>query len=351
VALPPGEQVEHLGRKCVRYDNRDGARLVVADTSPLTDGWVEAELAVGPERSFHGVVWRVLDDENYESFFVRPHQVGNPDAIQYTPVFNGVSSWQLYHGPGYWAPTTFPIDAWFRIRVSFAGSRGEVELADSHDPVLAIGNLRLPARPGGVGVLVGGENLHVASLRWGSDTELRADAPPAAPRAPGTVPAWWISDAFGEGVDAPLEGRRWTRLESEPSGLVDLARANRLSERANTVYARTVIRATRAGPVLLELGFSDRVVLSLNGRRIFRGEDAYRSRDYRFLGSIGYYDGLYLDLATGNNELVAAVSEDFGGWGIQARVVEADGISFPPPTDHACGGHEAAGAPLWSMFR
>ncbi len=89
----------------------------------LEDGWVELELAVGAERSFHGIVWRAADDRNYESFFVRPHQVGNPDAVQYTPVTNGVSSWQLYHGDGFWAPLTFPVGDWFRIRVSFAGER------------------------------------------------------------------------------------------------------------------------------------------------------------------------------------------------------------------------------------
>jgi hypothetical protein len=39
-----------------------------------------------------------------------------------------------------------------------------------------------------------------------------------------------------------------------------------------------------------------------------------------FLGSIGWYDTLYLPLAAGGNELVVAVAEDFGGWGVQARL-------------------------------
>jgi hypothetical protein len=52
----------------------------------------------------------------------QPHQVGNPDAVQYA-VFHGVSSWQLYHGPGFWAPIAFPLDEWFRIRVVFQRAR------------------------------------------------------------------------------------------------------------------------------------------------------------------------------------------------------------------------------------
>ena len=62
------------------------------------------------------------------------------------------------------------------------------------------------------------------------------------------------------------------------------------------------------------------MVVFLNGERLFRGSDGYRSRDYRFLGSIGWYDTVYLPLDEGENELLVAVSEDFGGWGIQARL-------------------------------
>ena len=78
----------------------------------------------------------------------------------------------------------------------------------------------------------------------------------------------------------------------------------------------------------LELGFSDRAVVFLNGRALYRGDDTYRSRDYRFLGSIGYYDTLFLPLVAGVNDLVIAVSEDFGGWGVQARLA---GLTGGPP--------------------
>ena len=84
------EPTEHLGRPCVRLESTTGTLAGVE----LLDGVIEVELAVGRERGFHGVVWRVQDPENCESFFVRPHQMGNPDAVQYTPVFNGVSAWQ-----------------------------------------------------------------------------------------------------------------------------------------------------------------------------------------------------------------------------------------------------------------
>ena len=124
-AAPP-RTTNHLGRACSLVESSRGT---VADVE-LLDGAIEVDFAVGPERGFHGLVWRLQDDENFESFFLRPHQVGNPDAVQYTPVWNGISSWQLYHGPGFWAPIQFPLGAWFSVRVVFSGTRAEAYLGD-----------------------------------------------------------------------------------------------------------------------------------------------------------------------------------------------------------------------------
>jgi hypothetical protein len=324
---------EHLGRRCVRLTGSG----TIEDVE-LVDGLIEVDLAVGPERGFHGVVWRARDDENFESFFVRPHQVGNPDAVQYTPVFNGISSWQLYHGPGFWAPVSFPLEAWFRLRVVFRGERAEVYVGDMDEPALAIRELKGPVASGRVGVFAGGPAIHVAGFAYDTSgsVALRGAAPPPVASLDGVVPAWWVSDAFaeealgrGSALDRGLLGARtWSRLTSEPAGLADLSRVNRLRDGRNTVFARCAIRSTRAQARRLSLGFSDRAVVYLNGRALYEGDDTYRSRDYRFLGSIGWFDTLHLPLEEGVNELVVAVSEDLGGWGVQARLDDLAGITF-----------------------
>jgi hypothetical protein len=322
----------HRGRDCIRLEG--AATLAGVE---LVDGAIEVELSAGPERGFHGLSWRIRDDENFESFFVRPHQVGNPDAVQYTPVFNGISSWQLYHGPGFWAPIEFPLDDWFRIRVVFSGDRAEVYVADLDRPALVVGELKGPVEPGHVGVFAG-PAVYMAGFAYDDTGSVPLREPRPAPATPitGVVPAWWISDAYPEEatetavtLDGELVARRtWTRLTSEPSGLVDLSRVNGVGEGRDTTLARAVVGSARRQTKRLELGFSDRAVVFLNGRAVYRGDNAYRSRDYRFLGSIGYYDTLYLPLEEGDNELVVAVSETFGGWGIQARFPDLDGLSF-----------------------
>jgi hypothetical protein len=304
----------HRGRDCVVAS---GFGVVLADVE-LEDGAVALDLAVGAERAFHGVVWRARDTANYESFFVRPHQVGNPDAVQYTPVFNDISCWQLYHGDGFWAPAEFPLDERFRIRVVFAGGSAEVEVGGER--ALLCG-LKAPVESGRIGVLVGGPDVHLSEFVYNPGAR-PASRPSPAPAHNGVLRSWEVSDAFAEAVgERALTGERsWTRIESEPSGLVNLARVQGIRDGDNTALARTTIEAARAGPRLLEFGFSDRAVVYLNSRPLFSGDDTYRSRDYRFLGGIGWYDAVYLPLEEGANELVIAVSEDFGGWGVQARL-------------------------------
>jgi len=319
---------EHRGRACVRLASDLSGLLATLPDVALADGVVEADLLVGPERKFPGVVWRVEDEENFESFFVRPHQVGNPDAIQYTPVFNGVSGWQLYHGEGFGAQIEFPLDGWFTVRVVFSGSRAQAYVADLERPALQIRELKRTPAAGGVGLLAGGPAVHVA--RFAYDTAAPVLEPLDGPMpAQGVIRTWLVSDAFPESELAPtpiLEGRAWTPLASEPIGLADLARINGIHDGRNTVYARAVIRSRTAQTKELVFGFSDRVVVFANGRRLYAGDYTYRSRDYRFLGTIGWFDRVYVPLEAGENELVFAVSEDFGGWGVQARFPDAAGL-------------------------
>ena len=322
------EVVEREGRRCLRFP--EGFETPTLDGIELGDGVIEADLLVPAERTFHGVVWHAAGDD-YESFFVRPHQAGNPDAIQYTPVTNGVSAWQLYHGPGYWSPIRFPVEAWFTIRIELAGQRADVYVDNPAAATLVIRSQKLDRRSGGVGVLLSGPGLHVARFAIGRERPtLRGTPLPETPAHAGTIGAWEVSDAFPEAAlagavrlpEALLRARTWTPLTSESTGLANLGRVNGVVADRDTVLARASIHVERAGTRRLEFGFSDRAVAFLNGRALFAGDETYRNRDYRFLGSIGWWHALYLPLEAGDNDLVIAVSESFGGWGVQARLLE-----------------------------
>lgn len=325
----------HLGRESLFLK---GGTATVAGAC-FADGWIEFDIAFTGERGFMGGVWRVQDPRNYEEFYLRPHQSGNPDATQYTPVFNGVSGWQLYHGEKYAVPVIHRFDEWMRVRILFAGAQAEIYVEDMDRPLLFVDGLKRGAGPGSVGISAGnGAPAHFSNFSFAATGSPGIQGRPGTPGTvpDGVIPAWWVSDVFPE---LRLEGRRslsaddvaartWIRLETEPSGLANLARVQGIALRKNTVFARKVIVSDREQIKRLDFGFSDRVRVYLNGRLLYRGDDGYLSRDYRFLGSIGYFDALYLPLAAGENELLLAVSEDLGGWGVQARLEDLVGITL-----------------------
>jgi hypothetical protein len=338
---------DHLGRRSLYL--KGGIATVAGQR--FVDGSLAVDLAFSGERGFMGAIWRVEDTGNYEEFYLRPHQSGNPDATQYTPVFNGVSGWQLYHGERYAVRAVYRRDAWVRLEVVFAGPRAEVYLGGAAEPLLIIDELKRDIGPGGIGVsALDFAPAHFSNFsftptppafrgrRESAAGGVPAPAPALAP-APGAAPAvvrrWWVSDAFREGrlgeqlelAADDLAARTWSRLDAEPAGLANLARVQGIVLGKNTALARTVVVAERDGVWRLDFGFSDRVRLFLNRRLLYRGDDGQGSRDYRFLGSIGYYDALYLPLVRGENELVLAVSEDNrGGWGVQARFADPAGL-------------------------
>jgi hypothetical protein len=326
---------DHLGRKSLFLK---GGTAFVTDAR-FADGAIEFDVAFTGERGFMGGLWRAQDDKDYEEFYLRPHQSGNPDATQYTPVFNGIEGWQLYHGPRYTVPITHRFNEWTHVKILFAGTRAEIYVRDMEKPALFVDGLKRSPEAGGVGVTVG----DFAPAYFSNFSFQAMESPPIQGKAgkletlpPGAIPSWWVSDVFPEGslegrdtlAAEELAARRWTRLETESSGLANLARLQGIKARQNTAFARKVVISDREQVKQLDFGFSDRVRVYLNGRLLFRGNDTARSRDYRFLGSIGYWDTLYLPLKKGENEILLAVTEEVGGWGLQAKLPDLAGIVF-----------------------
>jgi hypothetical protein len=326
---------DHLGRKSL-YLKGGTATL---DDARFANGWIEFDVAFTAERGFMGGIWRVQDPKDYEWFYVRPHQSGNPDATQYTPVFNGVEGWQLYHGKRYTVPLVHRFNEWTHVKILFAGDQAEVYVGSMDKPVLHVDGLKRGPGAGGVGVSAG----EFAPAHFANFSYAVTDAPPfqVAPGKPepvpaGTIPSWRVSDVFPEGALAgkdalgpdDLAPRTWTRLETERSGLANLARVQGIQGRTNTVFVKKIIVSDREQAKRLDFGFCDRVRVYLNGRLLFHGDDTPRSRDYRFLGSIGYFDALYLPLRKGENELLLAITEEVGGWGVQAKLADSSGLAL-----------------------
>jgi hypothetical protein len=112
----------------------------------------------------------------------------------------------------------------------------------------------------------------------------------------------------------------WLSVEAEPNGVLNFARYRAMAGPRTLVVARTVIHADRAEMRRLNFGYSDDVTLFLNGRPLYTGRNGYQARYPSSLGLMTSDDAVYLPLRAGDNELLLAVAEVFGGWGITARL-------------------------------
>ncbi|MEL6276031.1 MAG: hypothetical protein AAFU03_13095, partial [Bacteroidota bacterium] len=250
-------------------------------------------------------------------------------------VYNGINGWQLYTGPGYATPISYHYDDWTHVKIVVSGSRAEIYLNGVTQPAIYLPNLHRKPQVGGIGVW--GRDGYFANFRY-STAE-----PPAIQNEPvtlasmekGTVTQWMVSQPIsGEDIwedislsDSQKSSLKWQSLKSENSGTANLAQLNGVSEGLNTVFAKIIINSEREQVKEFAFGFSDAAKVYLNDRAIYTGKDNFRSRDYRFLGTIGYFDSLFLPLKKGKNELWVAIYEGFGGWAIRGKFLDMEGVS------------------------
>jgi hypothetical protein len=156
------------------------------------------------------------------------------------------------------------------------------------------------------------------------------------PAGSGLIGSWSVHPPFPTPEEPMVEVPRdhidplqWFRVDSNASGIVNFATVASLPAGGGTILAKVFIRSERRQTKKLNFGFSDRAVLFLNGVPLFSGDNTYRSRSPRYLGVMTVdHEAVYLPLEEGDNELLFAVSEAFGGWGLIARLEDRGGIEL-----------------------
>jgi hypothetical protein len=317
----------------------NGASATIDDIS-FTNGIIEYDVAFLEQRNFVGVKFRQQDIQNAEEFYIRPHQSGNPDANQYTPVFNGLAAWQLYH-QGFAGKVKYNFDDWNHIKIIVTGKRGEVYINDMQKPAFSITEFLRPVKSGSISFSSARADAYIANisvvkndenqtlLTQSSSTKLLDDRTRV-----NYVSKWQISNAFSEeklakttkSTQQEIINMQWKPLTSDSYGVLNMARAQGIIDYKNTAFAKLSIDSNRTQIKALHFGYSDKVRVFVNNTLVYAGDNSFRTRDYRYLGTIGLFDTIYLPLKEGNNEINFAVSEGFGGWGVMAKFEDCHDI-------------------------
>ena len=306
------------------------------------NGIIEYDVAFTEKRNFIGVRFRQQDSKNSEEFYIRPHQSGNPDANQYTPVFNGLSAWQLYH-KGFAGKVNYNFDSWNHIKIIVAGEHGEVYINDMHKPAFAIAEFLRPTESGSISFSSARADAYIANVSIVKDDKPQKLSIPSQNsnssddiKLANYVSKWQVSDSFSEKQLAKTTElnqqetakMNWQPLSADSYGVLNMARAQGVNKTSNTAFANFSIDSTKAQTKALHFGYSDKVRVFVNNILVYAGNNGFRSRDYRYLGTIGLFDTVYLPLKVGKNDISFAVSEQFGGWGVMAKLDDNEGISF-----------------------
>ena len=273
--------------------------MVVLPGLDLAEGCVEVDI-LGADSCYPGIAFHLRDTDNFELAYGVPHASGQPDAIQYDPVFNGSNTWQVYCGPGYQQSASVPQGRWFTLQVSFLARRAEVRI-DSQAALL-VNPLAHDRSAGRTGLWTYGRALF-KNLRISGP--LGSDFLPGDPVAiaPGTISEWTL----------PGVGN----LACEPNGVLNLNRYLRRSDGPVTVIHKLHMPASQE--VELGLGYSDRLILRLDGETVFEGQNEFSG--FESLGTRGWIvpgsETVVCHLGAGSHELAATVAatEPFG-WGL-----------------------------------
>jgi hypothetical protein len=335
---------DYQGRKCIRLD---GGAAILKDLE-FRDGVIDVDVSTPAARGFFGVQFRIQNDgATAEWIYLRQHESGLPDAIQYTPVLSTGADWQLYNGDGFTAAVDIPRNEWFHMRIEVVGAQAKLYVKDMEKPALVMNDLKSGNQKGqlALAVLIGETYFSNFEVRETPAAPFERHFPPMPPDA---LTKWRISpsyDALARDVEKPLspaerDAIQWQNVEAEPPGLVvinryrqaphlrvtfqsDFSTRLKLQPGTQLVYARTNIDSDRDQVKKLSIGYSDEVSLFLNGKILYRGRSAQSFRDPRFLGIVNpENDAVYLPLKKGHNELILAVSELGGGWGFICRLTD-----------------------------
>lgn len=316
----------------------------------MQDGTVDLDVQLTPRRSFVYIKFRMQSDTEYEEMYLRPHKSNLPDALQYAPVFDGQSAWQLFHGPGGTAAAGFEAGTWTHVRLVLKGPQAALFVGDMAKPALVVPRLARTPAPGHIAIqgFLPANVPGSGAIATYANVEVRPEhvpfdfSPIPVPNVtePDAVRGWLLSKPLTltraaaadlRALPADLFGQGARTAPAEASGLVLLNRfiAKPAGAAGNAAAARVIVRADQAGPRRLDLGFSDTATVFLNGQPIYYGDAHYSFDVPRQEGLIGFDQAaLYLPLRAGENELVVVVTDVFGGWALQGRFKNARGLSI-----------------------
>lgn len=338
IAQNPGKQIDmvpanwNVNNKTTfeRFDNREtlvlkGGRVTVKNEK-FTNGTLEVDVYANSKRSFAGITFRKQNND-MEEVYMRMHKSKQVDALQYTPIFNNESNWQLYKE--YQAQVIFKNKGWNALRIEVTNNRAEVFV--NNVKMMSIDHLRTDNIIGEVGLFaLFGNRFSNFRITHNNAVETVEKSNPT-PTDNNIIAKWNITKAkpYKEGTlifDDFLK-EKYTTVTTEKSGLLTISKyvkksssGNFEQNKANYIVASTTIEADADETKLFSFDYSDKIMVFINGKAVFKGNNAFRAKGLQYTGHIDINTNkLYLPLKKGKNIIHCVVIDKANGWGLIAK--------------------------------
>ena len=306
------------------------------------DGTIEFDVYLSGERAFAYLYFRGQSKSDVEAFYIRTHKHNSPDALQYAPVFQRRSAWQLYHGDKGTAAAGLPANQWIKIKIELQGQKATFWIGENPKPAMVVNQLGHSPKAGWLafrGFVPKNSpapfSAYFSSLKITPETHKNTVAE-VKPLPDGQLTNWRVSPAFDSKagavtkVPAEISAQKWSRPSMEDDGSFEFLRSRMIAQgvRHWTVAADTVLMSPKAQVCEVHLGFSDELTLSVNGQLIVYQDASYRF-GFRRQDGVMHPEQLiaYVPLQLGKNTLRAIVADKFGGWGLVARMQNCSGVT------------------------
>ncbi|HET6252820.1 MAG TPA: hypothetical protein VFE32_02035 [Puia sp.] len=312
-----------------------GNGLVTLKGVDFSDGVIEFDL-LPAEKQFSSMYFRYKDSLEGECFYFRTDRMGQPQAIQYTPIIGGINCWNLfdnYQTAAEWDPK-MPI----HTKLVVSGHQMRVYLNHATQPALEVPRLEGNVTHGAI-CFEGMGTLSNLVVRPGQVEGLPAveGFDPAADD-PHYIRHWQVTEPelVSEHVDfsyssMPDSQRVWKPVEVERRGLLNLTRLYPPAKNfvRRIVFVRTTLYSDQARTCQLQLGFMNEVWVWLNGQWLYIDKNYFGTPIAKQRGRISIENStLTVPLEKGDNQLMIGVGGGFYGWGVMARVEELEGITM-----------------------
>ncbi|MFC4218936.1 family 16 glycoside hydrolase [Flagellimonas marina] len=307
-----------------------------ANLKEFKNGTIEVDIHANQKRSFAGISFRKQDD-TMEEVYMRMHKSNQSDAVQYTPIFSWESNWQLY--PEHQAAAGILQSAWNTLKIRVMGTLAKVYLNEKE--VLLIDKLKIDNGTGGISLFaLFGNQFSNFKVSHGEVLEISKIAQKVTNNG-NLITEWKLSKAFPfepKNFESGLrtENLGFNAAKTEPSGLLPISKFIEKpskngfeNNQEDYVVAQLEINSENSQDKKFSFDYSDRCIVYLNGKEIFRGNNAFRSKGPQFQGHLGI-DGntLSLPLQKGKNILDIVVIEKANGWGLTGKFNETSGLRF-----------------------